>query len=50
VIDFLKSSFDGSISEAEDKINFWIFGSSTRDGRNSRFFIVVKAKYFRYVC
>jgi hypothetical protein len=22
VIDFLKSSFDGSISEAEDKINF----------------------------
>ena len=40
VIDFLKLSFDSSISEAEDKINFWTFGSSA--GAELPFFMVVK--------
>ncbi len=39
VIDFLKSSFDASISEAEEKINFWIFGSSA--GAELPFFMIV---------
>ena len=41
VIDFLKSSFDASISEAEDKINFWTFGSSA--GAELPFLMIVKA-------